>query len=217
MPGGSNYRQWYAARKAMQERGTWRGRGGQPTHSVPALEEGEPPAQQPRLEEPEAGPSTPDSLPELENSPTAEGMAYTNGFSVLAWVKDNTPLIPQNTTLNEDAQYAIKRQLLLDFCCLLNMRWNMDCSIHTIEDTMFAFGKNNRFGVSDRTLKNAIGDLTIHIDFIRGSPDTAAEDLANYKRCKEKWNVPDQISESSFGWDPQEPAGTSTPIKRKRF
>lgn len=81
MPGGRNYRQWYAARKAMQERGTWRGRGA-PTHSVPALEEGEPPAQQPRLEteasvegspSAEAAPDTPDSLPALEDSPTAEG------------------------------------------------------------------------------------------------------------------------------------------------
>lgn len=92
MPGGKNYRQWYAARKSMQERGRWR-------HSVPQQEEGEPEAQRPRLwwetpnnqldlapplensPTPQAGtsgeaagsPGTPDSLPALENSPTEEG------------------------------------------------------------------------------------------------------------------------------------------------
>lgn len=42
MPGGKDYRRWYAMRKAMQERGKWKGK--QPTHSVPQQEEGEPPA-----------------------------------------------------------------------------------------------------------------------------------------------------------------------------
>lgn len=46
MPGGKDYRKWYAMRKAMQERGTWKGK--QPTHAVPEQEEGEPPAQRPR-------------------------------------------------------------------------------------------------------------------------------------------------------------------------
>nr|WOP79077.1 hypothetical protein [Canary chaphamaparvovirus 2] len=86
MPGGSNFRQWYAARRAMQERGTWRGNS-RPTHSVPAQEDGEPPAQRLRLREgtdpspdgspsdPIAGasPETPESLPDLESSPTTEG------------------------------------------------------------------------------------------------------------------------------------------------
>nr|WGD01533.1 hypothetical protein [Chaphamaparvovirus sp.] len=86
MPGGSKFRQWYAMRKAMQERGTWRGREGErPTHPVPALEEGEPPAQRARTEGADSvsgssaspaaasSPATPESLPELEKSPTAEG------------------------------------------------------------------------------------------------------------------------------------------------
>lgn len=90
MPGGTNYRQWYAMRKAMQQRGTWRGRP--PTHSVPQQEEGEPPAQRRRedrwYERTLAGQDLPqpsdedpgvssgqesDSIPELESSPTAEG------------------------------------------------------------------------------------------------------------------------------------------------
>lgn len=87
MPGGSKFRQWYAMRKSLQQRGRW-------THGVPQQEEGEPPAQRPRndwYERTNAGldvggplertpptpapaePGTPDSLPELEASPTAEG------------------------------------------------------------------------------------------------------------------------------------------------
>lgn len=68
----------------MQQRGRW-------THGVPQQEEGEPPAQRPRNDwyertvtgidvgaplepsPPAAEPGTPDSLPELEASPTAEG------------------------------------------------------------------------------------------------------------------------------------------------
>lgn len=69
----------------MQARGTWTTTG-RPHHLVPAQEEGEPPAQRPRYSDtlagldvapnlPEASPeaATPDSLPELESSPTAEG------------------------------------------------------------------------------------------------------------------------------------------------
>lgn len=93
-----NFKQWYAAKKAMQQRGTWRGNA---RHSVPQQEEGEPAAQRPRLwwerpnneldvappleSPPEAQPTpgtsggvgresdSPDSLPELEGSPTNEG------------------------------------------------------------------------------------------------------------------------------------------------
>lgn len=78
-------------RQAMRERGTWR--GNPPTHRVPQQEEGEPPRQRLRLREngppsPEGSPSdplvgaspqstlTPDSLPELEASPTPEGRTW---------------------------------------------------------------------------------------------------------------------------------------------
>lgn len=98
MPGGQNFRQWYAMRRAMQQRGTWHGSNA-PTHSVPALEEGEPPPQRPRRSgtlqtradqdsTPEGSPNDPiagftpesssssDSLPPLESSPTSEGTLW---------------------------------------------------------------------------------------------------------------------------------------------
>lgn len=68
MPGGNRFRQWYAMRQRLQQEGRWRGA----THPVPAQDEGEPPAQRPRLEQ-DTSPDTPDSLPELESSPTPEG------------------------------------------------------------------------------------------------------------------------------------------------
>lgn len=90
MPGGNSFRQWYAMRQAMRERGTWR--GDRPTHRVPQQEEGEPPRQRLRLREneppsPDGSPSDPiaggtpesstsDSLPELESSPTPEGRTW---------------------------------------------------------------------------------------------------------------------------------------------
>lgn len=68
MPGGEDYRRWYAMRARLQKAGKWHGK--QPTHSVPEREEGEP---APKIAATETRSSTPDSLPDLEHSPTAEG------------------------------------------------------------------------------------------------------------------------------------------------
>nr|WOX03040.1 hypothetical protein [Psittaciform chaphamaparvovirus 4] len=90
MPGGEDIRRWYAMRARLKAAGKWKGK--QPTHSVPAEEEGEPPAKRPTEDDPGEGPSTPDSLPELEGSPTAEGKpisAYLDavaGFGHVWWV-----------------------------------------------------------------------------------------------------------------------------------
>lgn len=81
MPGGSNYRKWYAMKKSMEKRGKWTGNK-KPTHSVPEREEGEPAPKEARVSAEEEqdttaaaeeNPATPDSLPELEQSPTPEG------------------------------------------------------------------------------------------------------------------------------------------------
>lgn len=78
MPGGEDYRRWYAMRARLIKEGKWK-------HRVPQQEEGEPEPKRHEGEEdapgaadsnggsdaPEA--STPDSLPPLEDPPTAEG------------------------------------------------------------------------------------------------------------------------------------------------
>lgn len=87
----------------------------------------------------------------------------------------------------------------------------------TIRGCQYAFGINNRITVADRTIRTAIGDLAQHVEFLRGTAQASAEDLANYKECKKKWKVPDQVTDSGSGWEPQEQAGTSSGTKRKRY
>lgn len=90
MPGGNEYRKWYAMRNRLQAQGKWKGT----THPVPEQEEGEPPAKEPRTGggdgtgdsggDPGEGTSTltnyrtasrtPD--PVLDTTPTAEGRSH---------------------------------------------------------------------------------------------------------------------------------------------
>lgn len=141
-------------------------------------------------------------------------MAGFTGFSVLAWVKPDSPLLRDVT--NEAAE-KITTQLLQDFRCLLSCRWNMDLTIAEYEGSRYAFGINTRITASERTIKNAIGDLHQHVDFIRSTASINFEDLARYKSCRVKWNVPDQVTEGSYGWGAAEPPETSQGAKRKRF
>lgn len=143
-------------------------------------------------------------------------MSFSNGFTVLAWVKPQGPMF-KNKDLSDENILSIQKQLLLDFCTLISVRWNMEVTLHHINGIPYAYGKNSRFVVSDRTINNAIGGLINHVEFLKGSTEHTLEDLERYKQCKEKWNVPDQVTESTSGWDPQEQAGTSTAMKRKRF
>lgn len=211
MPGGSRYRQWYAMRNRLRAEGRWQAN---PTHTVPAQEEGEPPAQRPRTESPE-GASTPESLPELESSPTDEGIMSYNGFSVLAWVKDDCRMLQDISS--DEGRAVVKRQLLLDFNTLIGMRWNMEMQLVNHGGTQYAYGNNTRFSVGDRTLRNALGNLANHVDFIRGTHHASPEDLANYKVCKEKWKVPENVADSSSGWEATGPAETSPTTKRPRY
>lgn len=140
--------------------------------------------------------------------------AFGNGFSVLAWVTEEC-IITQN--LESLARERMERELLTDFCTLLNFRWTMDVSILTIDGTLYAYGTNPRITVSERTVRTAIGDLSNHLGILRGTLSATAEDLARYRACKKKWKVPDVTSDTGSGWERPEQAGTSTPTKRPRF
>lgn len=104
MPGGDDFRRWYAMRQRLRQAGKWHGKD-KPTHSVPQQEEGEPAAKEPKLKDPRSTgatwggktpspespfpgnkdvlrvqskePETPESLPPLESPPTAEGKWHT--------------------------------------------------------------------------------------------------------------------------------------------
>nr|WOX03041.1 hypothetical protein [Psittaciform chaphamaparvovirus 4] len=121
----------------------------------------------------------------------------SGGFTVLAWVKPTSALLKGNRDLDRD----IEKQLLQDFVALLGIRWNMDIQVVPLDDELYAFGVNNRFTVSTQTMRNALGDLNEHVDFLRGNVSNIAEELVNFKRCKDKWNVPEIVSESTSGWE----------------
>lgn len=141
-------------------------------------------------------------------------MAHS-GFTVLAWVKPDSPLLWDEH--DESKIQEIIDTLLGDFNCLLGIRWNMDMHLVTVNGTRYAFGINTRITASEKTITNAIGNLTDHVMFLRGTANNTAEDLARYKTCKEKWKVPEEVSSSSYGWEAPGHPETSTSIKRKRF
>lgn len=216
----------------MQERGVWKGKN--PTHSVPEREEGEPAPKEPRTgslqlrdegASPEPSPSDPiagvssgeDSPPALESSPTTEGRMAHNGFTVLIWVKPEAVALWDHPAGDPDATENVIEEYLKDAACLLGIRWNMDIHLTTIEGNRYAFGINTRITVSEKTISNALGDLSHHVGFLRGTANNTAEDLARYKKCKEKWKVPEEVSTSSYGWEPAVHPETSKGPKQKRY
>lgn len=223
MPGSKE--QWYAMRKRLQKAGKW-------THKVPEKEEGEPPEKRSREEEdPEEGQGDgipPADDPEEGTSHRARGMytdfyAYSlqmaafgsaNGFSLLLWVDYASPL----WTSTQTAERAdLEKQLLQDAVCLLGTRWNMDFQFHETNGILYAFGVCPRFTVGVQTIARALGDLSMHVKFNRGTGTDVAASLIRYKECKEKYNVPDVVSEGSSGQDNQEtqPGSYWQPKKRK--
>lgn len=138
------------------------------------------------------------------------------GFTVLAWVNEDSSLL-QN--VSEEAAVRIRKQLLQDFCCLLSVRWTFDVTLVEHDGVKYAYGCNTRITASYNTIKNAIGDLSNHVEFLRGHANASYEQLADYKLCRMKWKVPDNVTEdrTSYGWGDSERAETSQPYKRKRF
>lgn len=140
-------------------------------------------------------------------------MSYS-GFSVLAWVRPESSML---AGVSETAADNIAQQLLRDFICLLSVRWNMELNVVTIDGTKYAFGSNTRITASERTIRNAIGELVDHVDFIRSTASVNAEDLAHYRLCRAKWKVPEIVTDSTYGSGGSELPETSQPYKRKRF
>lgn len=72
MPGGSNFRQWYATRARLQSEGRWRGRSSTENPSDSGS------AKKPRLESPEGAEeetstSTQETQEQVSDSPSVEG------------------------------------------------------------------------------------------------------------------------------------------------
>lgn len=92
----------------------------------------------------------------------------------------------------------------------------MECNIISHGGKRFAFGINQRITVGQRTIQNAIGKLVDHIEFIRGTTQNSAEELAKYKLCRDKWEVPEVVTDTTFGWGDTALEGTSGLNKRRR-
>lgn len=115
-----------------------------------------------------------------------------------------------------EARKELTRNLLTDAQTLISVRWTMECTLHEEDTEIYLYGYNGRFMVGLQTLKNALGNLADHIEIIRSSPTHNAQELIRYKECRDKWQVPTQVSDSSSGWEAEEPQKTLTGIKRKR-
>ncbi|UOH27033.1 nonstructural protein 3 [Galliform chaphamaparvovirus 6] len=142
------------------------------------------------------------------------------GFTILLWVKSASPLLQTSAPNQQHAQSMreeIERTLLSDACCLLSVRWQMECSVKQAGDNLYAFGYNNRFNVSQQTVINALGTLSAHLDFIRSGATVTFEDLARFRECKEKWQVPEDVTTSTYGLEQSGPPETSRAAKRLRF
>lgn len=142
-------------------------------------------------------------------------MSTLPGFSLIVWVKEDSTLIQNVSDNNRD---IIIREILGDVETLIGHRWNLDVIIQSIQGTTYAYTNNTRFNVSGQTLKNALGDLTDHVEFQKGSCNCSAEQLVRYRMTKLKWKVPDQVTDPSIsGWGEREQEQTSHPSKRKRY
>lgn len=137
------------------------------------------------------------------------------GFSLIIWAKKDGRLI-ENLEHAQSTEAMIK-EMLEDARVLISCRWNMNMDIIQVGGTWYCYGVNTKFHVGKGTIKAALGELTEHVDFIRGNSHSTLEELVRYKECKQRWKVEDPAAESSSGWgDPEQP-GTSISAKRKRF
>lgn len=144
---------------------------------------------------------------------------FNQGFSLLLWVNPDSTLICTETlsdTHDSDSDRT-GRGLLSDACVLLGMRWGLEFTISDYGGTSFGFGVITRFTVSNSTITRALGDLADHISFLRGNAHHTFQELVRYKECKEKWHVPDQVTESYSGQEDTARPQTSTGHKRQRY
>lgn len=135
----------------------------------------------------------------------------SNGFTLLLWINPRSPAVDG---LDDQQQAPIIEELLGDAVCLLSCRWGIDFSFTTVAGTRYAYGICNKFTIGVPTLTRALGTLTEHVEFKRGSVNDTAEGLIRYKRCLEKWKVPDVVTDSGSGDSSQE--HQSVPYWRKR-
>lgn len=133
------------------------------------------------------------------------------GFSLLIW-EDNPEidltckenLEPETEGDEEPTTVAISGDpsstlptLLQDAMCLLSGRWGLQIDEHYYKDQWYLWAVCTRFHVGEETLRRALGDLTHHLSFQKGAPTQDFNTAVRYKICRERWGVPQVITEKS--------------------
>lgn len=133
------------------------------------------------------------------------------GFTILLWAD---PKSPRLDGLEADAYAKEERQLVEDAVCLLGCRWSIEFSYTLDKGVLYAFGICNRFNIGLPTISRALGLLGAHIVFQKAGVHETADQLIRFKQCKDRWQVPEVVTEGSYGEGQSEPP--SGPSWRKR-
>nr|WPV87702.1 nonstructural protein 3 NS3 [Chaphamaparvovirus anseriform 7] len=120
----------------------------------------------------------------------------SNGFTLLVWCD---PESWRFEGLDQEQRSDKERELIQDAVTLLSGRWGMEGTIVEDSGVLYAFFVCPRFVVSTATIIRALGDLGGTIKIHRGTATDTAKLLIEYRKCLAKYNVPDKVSEGSFG------------------
>ncbi|QRK03684.1 nonstructural protein 3 [Duck-associated chapparvovirus 1] len=124
------------------------------------------------------------------------GFGGSSGFTLLVWCdRDSWRFEGMDSQQRHDTE----KELLADVITLLCGRWGMEGSIVEDSGDTFAFFVCPRFVISTATLTRALGTLAGTMKFHRGSATDNWKLLVEYRKCLLKYDVPDKVSEGSFG------------------
>lgn len=133
------------------------------------------------------------------------------GFTILLWADTTSPRLQGLEATDYERE---EKALVQDAVCLLGCRWGLEFSYTSESGVLYAFGICNRFNIGLSTITRALGLLSSHIVFQKAGVHETAEQLIRFKLCKERWQVPEVVTEGSYGEGQQEQA--SGPSWRKR-
>lgn len=142
------------------------------------------------------------------------GYSGGTGCTILIWVDNDTWRLEG---LEGSARFNQAKELLEDAGVLLSARWNLELSYVESGNVLYGFLSCPRFTIGSATIIRALGTLAGAIQFHRGAASDTAEGLIRYVQCKQKYEVPDQVSGDTSGETETGPTSTgSWGTKRQR-
>lgn len=136
-----------------------------------------------------------------------------SGCSFLVWIDQDSWRLEG---LAADQRNSRIQELLEDVVCLLTGRWSMDSTIVESKGVLYAHLVCARYPVGSATFIRALGDLGAHVKIHRGALGDSPQQMIKYIECKQKYNVPDVVSEGFSGDAGQETVSQSSWNKRTR-